>query len=410
MLGVLTLVATLNYLDRSLLSLLMEPIKNDLNISDGQLGLLSGIAFSFFYAVAGVPLARWSDVGNRKIIISVTTLVWGGMLVLSGFVINFLQLLLVRVGVAVGEAGCVPPAQSLISDFFKRSDRPKAMAIYWMAYPLSIIVGFWGGGWIAEQVGWRNTFLLLGVPGVLIALLVHFTLREPRLDEIAVTNTNIPSLREIIATLYQQKSFRVICMAFCIGYFFGMGIIQWVPAFFMRTHGMGLVEVGVWLAFSLGVCGLLGAYLGGVISNRYMAEKESRQMIFVALVMFLSGCCYLVIYITTNKMVALIVMCLIGVLSNMVNGPIFSAIQSLVHERMRSVAVAFVFLLANLIGLGLGPLVVGLLSDILNHSYANESLRYALMIFSPGYFFIACYYYKVSKSIEADISEVEAMA
>ena len=179
----LTIVAAFNYVDRYVLSLMMEPIKQEFQLSDSQLGFLSGFAFALFYAVAGVPIARWADRGNRNIIVSITTGLWSVMLVLCGVVNNFTQLLLVRVGVAVGEAGCLPPAQSLIADYFDRSERPRAMAFYWLCSPLAIIIGYLGGGWLIEYVGWRFTFIVIGVPGILLALLVKFTLREPRLEQ-----------------------------------------------------------------------------------------------------------------------------------------------------------------------------------------------------------------------------------
>jgi len=175
LLGLLTVVAASNYLDRTVLSLLLEPIKQDLALNDSQLGLLTGLAFALFYAVAGIPIARWADRGNRNTVVSVTTALWSVMLALCGLVSNFTQLLLVRVGVAVGEAGCVPPAQSLIADYFDRAERQRAMAIYWMSYAISVIVGYLGGGWLVENFGWRITFMVIGLPGILLAILVKLT-------------------------------------------------------------------------------------------------------------------------------------------------------------------------------------------------------------------------------------------
>ena len=175
MLVLLTVIAAFNYLDRYVLSFVLEPIKQEFQLSDSELGFMTGIAFALFYAIAGVPLARWSDRGNRNVVITITTGLWSAMVVLCGLVGNYTQLLLVRVGVAVGEAGCLPPAQSLIADYFDRGERPRAMATYWLCFPLSVIVGFLGGGWLAEAVGWRMTFIIMGVPGILLAILVKFT-------------------------------------------------------------------------------------------------------------------------------------------------------------------------------------------------------------------------------------------
>jgi len=190
LLGLLTVVAAFNYLDRVVLALLLEPIKQEFQLSDGQLGFLSGFAFTLFYALAGIPIARWADRGNRNTIISVTTALWSSMVALCGLVGNFNQLLLVRMGVAVGEAGCLPPAQSLIANYFDRTERPRAMAIYWMCYPIAVIIGYLGGGWLIEAVGWRMTFVVIGLPGILLAVLVKFTLREPRLKQKKIVVAN----------------------------------------------------------------------------------------------------------------------------------------------------------------------------------------------------------------------------
>ena len=168
----LTVVATFNFLDRYVLALALEPIKQEFSLSDSQLGFMTGFAFASFYAVAGVPLARWADRGNRNVIVTVTTGLWSAMVALCAIVTNFSQLLLLRVGVAVGEAGCLPPANSLIADYFDRDERPKAMAIYWLSGSLAVILGYLGGGWLIESYGWRLTFLIIGLPGLLLALVV----------------------------------------------------------------------------------------------------------------------------------------------------------------------------------------------------------------------------------------------
>lgn len=408
MLGLLTVVAAFNYLDRFVLSLVMEPIKHDLQLSDSQLGLLTGFAFTLFYATAGIPIARWADRGNRNTVVTATTALWSAMLVFCGLVGNFTQLLLVRVGVAVGEAGCLPPAQSLIADYFNRAERPRAMAFYWMCSSIAIIVGYLGGGWLSEIVGWRMTFILMGVPGIALAILVKFTLREPRLTQKTSLEVIHPSLKEVLGTLWQQRTFRNIVVAFCFSYFFSMGIIQWLPTFFIRSHGMEAGELGTWLAFAWGGCGLIGAYLGGILTTRYASGKEALQMRAVAIVLVVTGLLFVLIYLSSNKYNALTFTAAVGFLFMLINGPIFSGIQSLVSDHMRSVALALVFLLANLIGYGLGPLSAGVLSDLLVPHFGEESLRYALLILSPGYVLPAYFYWRAGNTIEADIRSVES--
>lgn len=410
LLAVLTIVAVFNYLDRFVLSLLLEPIKQDLQLSDSQLGLLTGFAFALFYAVAGVPIARWADKGNRNTIVAVTTGLWSCMLALSALVGNFAQLLLVRMGVAVGEAGCLPPAQSWISDYFDRAERPRAIAIYFMCFPIAVIIGYLGGGWLAEQVSWRTTFLVIGLPGIFLAILVKLTLPEPRLKQKASFHSEVPPLRVVIKTLWQQRTFPHIVVAFLVAYLFGAGIFVWLPSFFIRSHGMDIGEIGAWLALTNGVCGLIGTYLGGFLSTRYAEGRESLHMRAASLSFIVASLLYMVAYISSNKYIALACIATLSFLGSLTIGVVFSAIQNLVVERMRSVAVALVFLLSNLIGAGLGPLLAGVLSDLFAPLFGQESLRYALLLLSPGYLWAAYHYWKAGNTIEEDINAIESQA
>ena len=410
LLGLLTLVAVFNYLDRFVLSLLLEPIKQEFQLSDSQLGFLSGFAFALFYAAAGIPIARWADRGNRNTIVSVTTGLWSAMVALCALVGNFSQLLLVRVGVAVGEAGCLPPAQSLIADYFDRAERPRAMAIYWLCGPIAVIIGYLGGGWLVESVGWRMTFVVMGVPGILLAIVVKLSLREPRLKQKVTVVVEHPSFKSVLNTLWQQPAFRHIVMAFCVSYFFTMGAFSWIPSFFIRSHGMETGELGTWLALVYGGGGLFGGFVGGTLTNHYAARIESLQMRAVALVLILNGLLSVMIYLSSDKYYALAFLAMNGFLNAIPNGPVFAAIQSLVNDRMRSVALALIFLLANLIGFGLGPIAAGMLSDLLAPMFGQESLRYALVLFSPGFFWIAFHYWKAANTIQHDIRRVESAA
>ena len=408
LLALLVVVAAFNYLDRVVLSLVMEPIKQEFQLSDSQLGFLSGIAFALFYAVAGIPIARWADQGNRNVIVTATTGLWSVMVVFCGVIGNFTQLLLVRIGVAVGEAGCLPTAQSLIADYFDRAERPRAMAIYALGAPLAVIIGYLGGGWLIEFYGWRITFIIIGVPGILLALLAKFTLREPRLDRKNQAIERLPSFKAVLMTLWQQPTFRSIAMAFSVSYFFSMGIIQWLPTFFIRSYDMSVGELGTWFALVWGGCGLFGAYLGGVLATRYAAHKESLQMQACAFLFGLGGLLYIMVFLSSNQYHAIALMAVAGIIMPMSTGVIYSAIQSLVNDHMRSVALAVIFLLANLIGFGLGPFAVGLLSDQLAPTFGQESLRYALAAFSPGLIWVGFYYWRASRTIEADIQSVES--
>lgn len=407
-LGLLVLVGAVTMFERFIFALVLEPIKQELLLSDTQLGLMTGLAFAGFYAIAGIPIARWADKGNRSTITALAVGLLGVMVSLCGMVGSFFQLLLVRAGVAVGEAGIVPAGQSLVSDYFDRSQRPFAMAIYSSFFSISMIVGYLLGGYLVETYGWRMTFMMMGVPGITMAIIVKLTLREPRLKQAATASNDSPSFRSVASTLYRQATFRQIFIAFCITYFFNMGTSQWVPTFFIRSYGMTATEVGGWLALAYGVFGILGVVAGGHISTRYLACKERLQMRLLAISVIGYGLANMGVYLAPNQTLALSCVAISAFIGSFGNGPIFAAIQALVSKRMRSLTVAITFLFANLIGLGLGPLALGVLSDFLNPKLGQESLRYALLIFAPGSLWMAFHYWKASNTIEADISAVDS--
>ena len=408
MLGLVSCVTVFSYLDRSVMSLLLELIKHDLMLSDSQLGLLNGFAFAFFYAVAGVPIARWADRGNRNIIISAATILWSSMLVLMSVVTGFAQLLLVRVSVAVGEAGCLPPAVSLISDNFDRDERPRAMGIYWLSSPIAAIIAYLGGGWLAEAVGWRTTFLMIGVSGVFIAVLVKLTLREPRLEgRASIITTELPPLNKVLKTLWHQGTFRYLVIAYSLGTFFGAGIGVWIPSFFMRSHGVSTAELGVWLALVWGLGGIVGSYLGGFFATRFAAGNEALQMRVVAMGMMICSGLFIFCFLSSNKFLSFALMASFSLIFHMFFGPVFAAFQSLVSDDMRASSLAIVYMFSNFIGLGVGPLAVGMVSDMLSPMFGLEALRYALVFFSPGYFWAAYYFWISSKTIGADIMRIE---
>ena len=270
LLVVLVLTLAFNFVDRLALGIVLQNIKHDLRLSDTQLGLLSGLAFAVFYSVLGIPIARWADRGNRVTIISVTALLWSVMVVLSGLACTFPQLLLVRSGVAVGEAGAIPPAHSLLADYFQRSERPRAASVYMLGIPLSMVVGYFGAGWLNEFYGWRLTFVWLGLPGVALALLVRCTIREPRRAyeqtfgvRVDTTSTaGKPGLRLVCQALWRNTTFRQLLFAFSVLHFFGYGILQWQPAFFIRTYGLNPGSLGSWFALIYGIGGIIAPFPG----------------------------------------------------------------------------------------------------------------------------------------------------
>jgi MFS family permease len=422
LLAVLLILLTATSTDSLVLGLSLQNIKLDLSVSDTELGLLSGIAFAFFYGVMGIPIGRWADRGDRVRIIAITTAIWAIAVALCGIAGNFLQLVLIRVGVAVGEAGCVPPAHSLIADYFTRAERPRAVAIYMLGWPLSVVLGNLLAGWLIELYGWRMTFMMFGAPGLGLAALAGFTLREPRRSKLrvdAAVNATAPSeckerslsllapsLKEVSVALWANRTFRHLLLCFAVGNFFGWGIGQWLPAFFVRSYGLETGKLGTLFAVLWGTGGLLGTYLGGEWASRRAAGDERRQLKAMAV----AYCCFAIItagvYLSYNQYVALGFLACTSVGMYSVSGPMFAAIQTLIPERMRGVSIALVYLFANLIGMGFGPLVVGALSDVLRPFFGQESLRYALLTLCPGFFWSAWHALRASKTVGHDLAQL----
>ncbi len=425
LLALLLLNLAFNFADRSVLGLLLQDIKIDLSLSDTQLGFLSGLAFALFYSVMGIPIARWADRGNRVVIISVTAALGSVMVASCGLAGSFVQLLMIRVGVAIGEAGCIPASNSLVADNFTRTERPRAVALYLLGSSLSVVIGFFLGGWLSELYGWRLTFVLLGLPGVVVATLIALTLREPRLSrpsqkaigklvcgsppplDSKESSSLQPSLKAVVMTLSTNRTFRHLLICFSVLYFFNYGVWKWQPAFFIRSYGLGTKELGIWFAVIYGLGGLLGTYVGGELAARYAANDERLQLRVMAAVIAVFGLISAGVYVSHGQYLAfgLIAMGIVGL--STVTGPLFATVQTLVAPRMRAMSIAIIYLFANLIGMGLGPLTVGMLSDALRLWAGEESLRYALLALCPGYLWAGWHLWQGSKSVAGDLKALE---
>ena len=422
---VLMVILASNNVDGQALGLFLQDIKSDLLLSDGQLGLLTGIAFALFYSVMGIPIAQWADRGNRVLIISLTAATWSIFVAACGLAATFSQLLLIRIGVAVGEAGCVPPAHSLIADYFKRSERPRAVAIYMLGVSLSVFVGYFVAGWLNQYYGWRVTFMLLGLPGLGLAVLAWLTLKEPRFtpttakatrelsifppsdSQAAALSSVQPTLKEVCVFLWSNTTFRHMLLCYSVLTFFAVGIMQWQPAFFIRSYGLKTGELGTWFALIYGLGGMGGTYLGGELAYRYAADNERLQLKAMGVV-----CCGFAIisasiYVSPNHYLSFALMGVGAIGCYTLTGPLFATIQTLVPQRMRAVSIATIYLFSNLIGMGLGPFVVGLLSDVLRPQFGEESLRYALLAMSPGYIWAGWHLLRASRTVSHDVEVLQ---
>lgn len=411
LLVLLTVILAFNYVDRFAMGLLVEDIKRDLALSDTQLGLLTGLAFALFYSVMGLPIARWADRGDRVTILSLTTALWSAAVALCGIAANFGQLLAIRIGVAVGEAGCYSPALSLLSDHYDRSERPRAVARFMLGIPLAMIIGYFVAGWINELYGWRVTFVVIGLPGLILAALAYWTLTEPRrgLDRAEVANS-VPTepLRSVCRTLYANIAYRHLLLCFSIWGFFGYGIMQWQPAFFIRSYGIDTGALGTWLVIVAGFGGLAGTWAGGELAARYAANNERRQLLTVAVVYALLAISGAAVYLAPTIEWAFAALAITSIGGAGASGPLFAASQTLVPPHMRATSIAVMYFFCNLIGLGLGPLAVGALSDALQPALGRESLRYALLAFAPGYLWCAWHLWRAGQAAEAVANAQEA--
>jgi MFS family permease len=406
----LSIVLLFNYADRLALGIALESIKAEFALSDTQLGFLSGIAFAIFYSVMGIPIARWADRGNRVTVISLCTALWGIGVALCGLAASFVQLMLIRIGVAVGEAGCNPPAFSLIADYFSRLERPRATAIYASAASLCALVGYFFAGWANEHYGWRAMFFALGMPSLLLALIARFTIVEPRLAQwgapaaATVAGQTPYALREVWAALWRNTTYRHLLVCLTVMSFFIIGIGQWWAPFFIRSFGITTSEIGLWLSVVSGAGGLLGSYAGGELALRHAAGREQRQLSAMALAIAGGGFATICIFLSSTATAAFVMVGLAILAHSTINGPLFATMQSLVEPRMRAMAFAMAFLIANLLGLGLGPLAAGALSDVFRYWAGEDSLRYALLALAPGYFWAAWHAWRASITVEKDLS------
>jgi len=382
-LGVIVVVSVFNFLDRQILSILLEPIREEFGLTDTQIGLMSGFAFSLFYALFSIPLARFADRHSRTLLIASVVAVWSLMTAMCGFAIGFYTLLLARICVGIGEAGSSPASQSLIADYFAPKERATAMGIYSSGIYFGIMLGFLLGGWINEYMGWRMAFVAVGLPGFLVAFVFWLTVKEPARgqSEMVRDEGEMPTLGEVFRVIWLRKSFRYMPFAMGFSAFVVYCNLIWAPSFFIRTHGMSTAEVGTWLAFTSGLFGMGGSYFGGFISDRIVARTDdARWYMWVPAAATLLALPFLVaVYLWPSPVQAMLIFSVVWFLGNMWIGPTFATVQGISPLRMRATSLAILVLINNIIGLGLGPLIVGILSDLYSPTMGVESLRYALI-------------------------------
>jgi predicted MFS family arabinose efflux permease len=372
-LGLLVVVYVLNFVDRQILTVLAGPIAADLHFSDSELGFLTGPAFALFYTTAGIPIARWADVGVRRSIIALALFVWSGMTAVTALAQSLTQVALARLGVGIGEAGCSPPAHSLISDLFPPERRATALAIYALGVPFGAALGTFVGGWLGQLYGWRTAFLAVGLPGIALAGLVRATLREP----LRSGTPSRGSIGEALTLMLRRRAFVHMATGAALLAFSGYGIGAFMPIYLMRVHDFALGEIGTWLGAIGLVGGGLGTYLGGALSDRFGRTDARWYLGLPALAALLSIPFVSLLYLWPEVHGALLLYVPGAVLGIMYLGPTFAMTQGLVRPDMRALAAAILLFVINAIGLGLGPWFVGALSDVLEPRLGADSIRFA---------------------------------
>lgn len=377
----LFLVYVLNFVDRQILTILMEPIREEFHFTDTQLGLLSGLAFAVLYSTLGIPIARLADRSNRVNIISISLFVWSLFTVITGRAQSFTQLLLARVAVGIGEAGCTPPAYSIISDYFERKRRTTAIAIYTMGIYGGVFVGFIVGALVAQEYGWRMAFYVVGAPGIVLAIIVKLTLREPPRGyaEGMTVAPAPPPFIDVLRSVLSKPTFWHLALAASLHAFVGYGVNGFHPSFLIRTHGLTVAEAGVVLAIVSAISGIGGTWFGGYLADRLSNSRgDVRWQLWTpGIATLLNVPVAILAYTLSDKNMVIATMFIGLVFGVMYLGPSYATMQRLVTVRERAVGSSLLLLIVNLVGLGLGPWLVGIVSDVMNHRFLAEGLTAA---------------------------------
>jgi len=362
---VLFLLSTLNFADRAILSVLAQPIKEDLKLTDGELGMLQGLGFAILYSLLGLPIGWLAERVNRRNLVAVCVAAWSFMTAACGFAGSFIALLLGRVGVGIGEAGFQPPVSSLVADQFKANQRGTVMSIILLGSPFGFLVGQSLGGWVASGWGWRMAFFALGVPGIIAALLVWLSLKEPPrgFSEGRIITEPAPALMESVRTLWSKPTFRHLLAGFVIGGFAMNAVAQFVLPFYLRSFGLPLATVGAvfgLVAFSSNGLGMLA---GGLGFDR-LSRRDARWPLWgPALMLMLATPLYLLAFQSHAATASFIFIWFANLAMATHLAPSLSMVQNIAAPRMRAMATALVWLVMGLVGAGMGPTLMGFTSD-----------------------------------------------
>ncbi|MEM9750911.1 MAG: MFS transporter [Pseudomonadota bacterium] len=422
-LGLLIVVYTFNFIDRQIVGVLAVPIKAELALTDTQLSLMGGLAFALFYTFLGIPIAWLADRRSRTWIMTWALAIWSAMTALCGFAQNFVQLFAARLGVGVGEAGGVAPAYALIADYFPSDQRARALGVYSFGIPIGSALGIVLGGVLSELMGWRTAFFTVGLMGVAVAPIFRLIVREPTrgwYEGGGKTAAPAP-VREVARTLARKRSFWALSLGAASSSMVGYGLIFWLPSFFVRSFPAELPGFFAWAPAALFpqdpsplvyasyffglillIGGITGIWVGGLLADRLGREEKRAYGLIPAAALAATLPFFLIGVLASNLILVFIAFLALQALAVIWLGPVLSAFQHLAPPNMRATASALFLFISNLIGLGVGNLVIGALSDALNARFGDESLRYAILSCTIFYVVAAALFYGASRTLDRD--------
>jgi len=410
-LTLLVAVYVLNFVDRNLLAILLNSIKQDLDVSDAAMGFMTGPAFALFYGTLGIPIARLADRKSRRLIISVGLALWSLMTAASGMVQTFGQLVAARIGVGVGEASATPASHSMISDLFPPARRATAIAVYNMGASLGLFAGMALGGWLNEGLGWRTAFIVLGLPGVILALVVRFGMPEPArgYSEGLPDSGEQPSFKEVRRYMLGRRSFRHVVAAASLYAMPGYAMLTWAPAFIERVHGMSTAAIGWRVGVVTGIGGVIGALVGGTLADR-LGRRDERWLVWLPaisgtlLIPFLAGFAWI-----GDITLALGSLFFANLCNQVFAAPCYAVTQGLAKLRMRAMASALILLMITLVGYS-GPQILGLLNDLLHPRFGDGAMRYSFVIVALFNLWGAAHSLMAARTLRDELAEARAGA
>lgn len=377
-LGLLTIIYALNFLDRTIFNVLIEPIKKEFALSDTTMGLLAGFGFVLFYSLLGIPIARMADRISRRNIVAVAFAFWSAMTWLCGMATSVTTLALARIGVGIGESAGTPASQSLIADLFDKNERPRALGIYAIGTYLGVFLGYFIGGYVNQHYGWRTAFFSAGLPGIALAAVLWLTISEPKRGTMAETFRAEP-IRPTLRFLFSQPSFVIVLIGFCLTTYTNYATAVWIPPFLARIHHLTSAEIGSYAGTFKGLAGMGGTLIGGLVVAKVSRRDDRWKLWAPAIMSGLAGPVFALCMLTPSFTLMVATLALTSFLVGFHLGPIFAIAQTVAKPSMRALASAIVLLTATCFGQGVGPLAVGMINDELKGAYGADAVRYSLL-------------------------------